>query len=120
MRTLLLIIAVACIIVGFAITVVPDAVALPSAQEQLWNVKGKEAIRKTLKDPDSAIFQNVFFNMAIMQGRKIPTSCGSVNAKNGYGGRDGFYRYVYLGPGKLAMEHMVYDFHNIWNKLCIK
>lgn len=47
-------------------------------------------IKLSLKDPNSAQFQNV--RVAVYESRKI--ICGEVNAKNSYGGYVGFKRFV--------------------------
>jgi len=67
----------------------------------------KQMILTTLKDPDSAKFGNVFF------GRKA-TICGTVNAKNSFGGYTGAQvftidaKYVRVGDGAVSN----------WNKNC--
>ena len=48
------------------------------------NNKLEEAVKKVLKDPNSAQFQN------------IKGICGEVNAKNSYGGYTGFKRFYVL------------------------
>jgi hypothetical protein len=46
-----------------------------------------ERVKDVLKDPDSARFRNDFAG-------KGGAVCGFVNAKNSYGGYDGFKRYI--------------------------
>lgn len=53
------------------------------------------AVRKPLKDPNSAQFQNL---QSTRQGASVMV-CGSVNAKNSYGGYTGFRPFwVKLNP----------------------
>lgn len=58
----------------------------PATDAQLTAL-GERFVKEKLKDPDSAEFKNQFI------GKKgIP--CGEVNAKNGFGGYNGFQRYM--------------------------
>ncbi|WP_278426490.1 hypothetical protein [Hafnia paralvei] len=51
--------------------------------------KSKKAVIKSLKDPDSAMFD------AIYPSKSFPrAACGSVNAKNSYGGYTGSKRFI--------------------------
>ena len=50
----------------------------------------QDAAKKTLKDPDSAKFQNI--RMMDYDGGKV--LCGEINAKNSYGGYVGYKRFV--------------------------
>jgi hypothetical protein len=47
----------------------------------------RERVKNILKDPDSARFRSEFV-------ARDGTVCGFVNAKNSYGGYDGFRRYI--------------------------
>ncbi len=50
----------------------------------------QDSLRQTLKDPDSAKFQNV--RIADYDGGKVV--CGEVNGKNSYGGYVGYKRFA--------------------------
>ena len=50
----------------------------------------QDSIKATLKDPDSAKFQNI--RIADYDGGKVV--CGEINAKNSYGGYVGYKRFV--------------------------
>lgn len=50
----------------------------------------QEAVKKGLKDPDSAKFQNL--RITDYDGGKVV--CGEINAKNSYGGYVGYKRFV--------------------------
>lgn len=82
----------------------------------LWLEKGKEAVLARLKDPDSAKFQNVYFNRSKAD---IPVACGQVNSKNSMGGYTGFKHFISAGsPDRTWLENEVKDFENLWNQLC--
>lgn len=86
-----------------------------SSNQDVWNAKGQEAIRRKLKDPGSAQFRNVRFS----QTSGVPVTCGEVNSKNSYGGYSGFQRFVASGEGNLAfLETQVSDFSNVWKQMC--
>jgi hypothetical protein len=58
----------------------------------------KEAIRGTLKDPDSALFRNVKFYSF------TGATCGQFNAKNSMGGYVGYRKFVFTQTGKLSVQ----------------
>lgn len=69
--------------------------------------KAQEAVKETLKDPTSAVFQN-------MKG-----ACGEVNAKNSYGGYTGFKRfYVNNGTALTRDPEDSLDFDLGWIAHC--
>lgn len=79
--------------------------------------ESKEAILNTLKDPDSAQFQN------------INGYCGEVNSKNSYGGYVGFKRYVSIDGAVLLEDSegvdpetfaIIWEAHCTPNKLSVK
>ncbi len=54
----------------------------PDGSKQIaWNELGKDTVRSKLKDPESAEFRNVRF----YSGGPAPTTCGEINANNGFG-----------------------------------
>jgi hypothetical protein len=56
-------------------------------------VKGaKEKIEAQLKDPTSVQYKGLFVSKRADSGELI--LCGQVNAKNGYGGYDGFHPFI--------------------------
>lgn len=77
----------------------------------------QKAVLSTLKDPDSAQFQN------------IKGYCGEVNSKNSYGGYVGFKRYVSI-DGTVLLEDsegvepetfaIIWEAHCTPNKLSVK
>ncbi len=59
----------------------------------------QDAIRFTLKDPDSAQFRNIFSPKRA--GKTEPAViCGEVNSKNSFGAMAGFTRFVIANTGK--------------------
>lgn len=81
-----------------------------------WVERGKDAVRSTLKDGESARFRNVFFN----RGQDdIPMACGEVNAKNSLGGYSGYQHFISAGrPDLTFLENQVSDFRTIWDRFC--
>lgn len=70
----------------------------------------QESVKKLLKDPDSAKFQN-------MNGL-----CGEVNSKNGFGAYTGYVRFI--GTPEITIiegENSQVDratFNEVWSKMC--
>jgi hypothetical protein len=56
----------------------------------------KEAITKMMRDPDSAVFSDVFFvnDRKSASGYYVPVVCGTVNGRNGFGGMTGPKHFV--------------------------
>jgi hypothetical protein len=85
----------------------------------------KEHIKPALRDPDSAVFGDTFFvnDRKSETGYYLPAVCGTVNAKNGFGGMSGQKRFVYLifpNESRLALEGSVPDatLVQFWNRFC--
>lgn len=77
-------------------------------------VLAKDKMQATLKDPDSAKYQDVFAHR-LANGAYI--FCGRVNAKNGFGGYVGYVRFIAAGAA-VAMENATKDFDEGWNMYC--
>lgn len=76
--------------------------------------KAKKAVIKSLKDPESAMFD------AIYPSKSFPSAaCGSVNAKNSYGGYTGSKRFIATPEtGGLTFEgDDKFDEH--WDNWCL-
>lgn len=85
-------------------------------KEDVWMVKGQEAVRAKLKDGESARFEGVFFHRG-QDG--MPMTCGKVNSKNSLGAYGGYQRFVSAGREDLTfLEEEVTDFQEVWNRLC--
>jgi hypothetical protein len=67
----------------------------------------KEGITKIMRDPDSAVFSDVFFvnDRKSAQGYYVPVVCGTVNGRNGFGGMTGPKHFV------AVMSDLV---HGVW------
>lgn len=84
----------------------PTQKELNSHREML----AQESVKKILKDPDSAKFQN-------MKGL-----CGEVNSKNGFGAYTGYVRFI--GTPEITIiegENSQVDqatFNDVWSKMC--
>ncbi len=77
----------------------PMTAAEKKAQQEKWFgaetiVAAERAVRRELKDPDSAQFKDVRANYTEEFG---VVACGRVNAKNDFGGYTGFRRFVSSG-----------------------
>jgi hypothetical protein len=86
----------------------------------------KAAITKIMRDPDSAVFGDVFFvnDRKSATGYYVPVVCGSVNGKNGFGGMTGQKRFVALvsdiAQSGVWMEGTTSQnvFAAEWNRFC--
>ncbi len=59
-------------------------------------VEARDAVKRSLKDPFSAVFQNVQARSTVnLRGEPMEVVCGEVNAKNAYGGYIGFARWIF-------------------------
>ncbi|MGD0076580.1 MAG: hypothetical protein ABSD31_19955 [Candidatus Binataceae bacterium] len=86
----------------------------------------KEAITKMMRDPDSAVFGDVFFvnDRKSATGYYVPVVCGTVNGKNGFGGMTGQKRFVALMSDIASgvwMEGTTPQnvFAPEWNRFCV-
>ncbi|WIX34151.1 hypothetical protein QO259_05670 [Salinicola sp. JS01] len=73
----------------------------------------RSAVRSGLKDPSSAQFRNEFFGQS--GGNAI--GCGEVNAKNSFGGKSGYKRFVTAGKS-VSIEGESEDFSALWGVFC--
>jgi hypothetical protein len=90
----------------------------PYADEfkQIAWLSSSEEAKEKLKDPDSAEFRDVRF----YSGAGVPVACGEVNAKNGFGGYNGFERFVALGPeGAFLDSEVSGGIAGVWGKFCV-
>lgn len=83
-----------------------------------WNERGQDTVRSKLRDPDSAEFRNVQF----YSGGPSPTTCGEVNAKNGFGGFSGYERFIAVGSTMSVLESEMKpnEMDKLWESVCIK
>ena len=57
-----------------------------------------DRVKQSLKDPDQARFSNIYATIFDSEQKEDPNVCGTVNAKNSYGGYAGDMRFV-VTPG---------------------
>lgn len=86
--------------------------------EKSFNIEAQlaaeRAVRRLLKDPDSAQFKSVYVTNREKTGR---SACGLVNSKNSFGGMAGFKRFV--SDGKTTfMEGRDSNFAQVWAAAC--
>ncbi|CCW31104.1 hypothetical protein ABLA30_12190 [Xenorhabdus nematophila] len=81
----LIFVAILAFVSGFAAKEAASLINFDSKEV----AKAKEMVRERLKDPDSAIFEDVVEN-SHMKG----VVCGSYNAKNSYGGYGGKTKFI--------------------------
>lgn len=75
----------------------------------------KDGVRALLKDPKSAVFQDVIY-----VDHLTPAVCGKVNSRNGFGGMSGFQHFMAHGDNLIVFEKQMDDFGDTWNKLCVR
>lgn len=97
-------------------TSTPQSDHSDTGKQAAWNDLGKEAIKAKLRDPDSANFRNVTF----YNGSGKPITCGEVNAKNGFGGYDGFERFIAAGDVLTVLESEMVEggMDEVWDQFC--
>ncbi len=76
---------------------------------------GKKAVKRLLKDPESAEFRNIDYINKDSGGGYI---CGEVNSKNSFGGYSGWQHFVSSGTKSAYLEEQVSSFRSIWNEFC--
>lgn len=90
---------------------VPDKAELQASAQR--------AIRAQLKDPESARFSDVFVHQT---KDSLTAVCGSVNARNGFGGYDGDKAFFVIGSIALIQppsgDASFDKFYKLWNAAC--
>ena len=97
----------------------PMTAAEKKTQQEKWFgaetiVAAERAVRRELKDPDSAQFKDVRANYTEEFG---VVACGRVNAKNELGGYTGFRRFVF-GDGRVILERRD-NVSDAWSGACL-
>lgn len=79
--------------------------------------EGTAATKAILKDPDSAVFKDVYYNK---RKDTAAAACGFVNSKNSYGGFSGFVRFASAGMSDVTyVEGSHNNFEAMWKELCL-
>lgn len=88
----------------------------PAASEPFVSkYEAQDAVKKLLRDPESAQFDNVF----VHRGKDVAAVCGSVNAKNGFGGYTGGKLFFVVGSvAVVEPETNKSQFIDLWNAAC--
>jgi hypothetical protein len=74
------------------------------------------AVRASLKDPSSADF-GLTKRYSVAEGKNV--ACGTVNAKNSFGGYAGAKRFIYTHESSsLVFDDGSPDFSGLWTSLC--
>jgi len=97
----------------------PMSAAEKKAQQEKWFgaetiVAAERAVRRELKDPDSAQFKEVRANYTEEFGA---VACGRVNARNEFGGYTGFRRFV--SGGKSVILEGRDNIADAWSGACL-
>ena len=97
----------------------PLSPAENKAQHEKWFgaetiVAAQQAVRNSLKDPDSAQFKGVYANYT---DEFDVVACGQVNSKNTFGGYTGFKRFV--SSGKSVILEGRDDLAAAWKGACL-
>ena len=78
----------------------------------------KQAVKAQLRDPASAQFGDIH----VVEKNGIRAACGTVNARNGFGGYTGHTQFVAVGGGQIAMLRTSgndREFVRLWNDRCV-
>ena len=67
----------------------------------------KDGVSSLLKDPKSAVFQNVGY-----VDHLTPAVCGQANSRNSFGGMTGFQRFIARGETMVLLERQSDDFYD--------
>ncbi|MBI2278187.1 MAG: hypothetical protein HYU74_12605 [Dechloromonas sp.] len=94
-----------------------DAIAKAnSGNDFIHQARAETAVKKKLRDPDSASFRNL--QVSWLSGS--PIVCGQVNAKNSFGGYVGFCRFVAAGSDVAYLESEMApgEIEKVWAQFC--
>jgi len=81
-------------------------------------ILAKQVLTSQLKDPESAQFDGVRAYVISAPGEPTQYNfCGSLNAKNGFGGYSGKQRFS-ANTAIAVLEQGTADFDQIWGKFC--
>lgn len=75
---------------------------------------GKTAVKRLLKDSDSAEFRGIEY----VRFKSGGFACGEVKSKNSFGGNTGWQHFISAGTQTAYLEEQVTDFRAIWRDYC--
>ena len=112
------------VFVAISLLILPSRIVLAQAieyrvtadaRERTWAEQNVKNFAQRLKDPQSAIFEDVYVS------RKMgpPVTCGLVNARNSFGAFNGFQRFVAAGQLNILESEMASgEMDAVWNRAC--
>lgn len=88
----------------------------PETIDSMVEVGAKDLIKSKLRDPDSAVFDQV----RVSRKSGHPIACGTVNSKNGFGGMTGAQRFISNGATLAFIEEEMADgaINEVWARFC--
>lgn len=86
----------------------------PAVRDALLIVKAQDAVRTRLRDPSSATFSGEHV------GRDGVFVCGTVNARNGFGGMSGGERFVAGSVAAVLETDDAAGFAGLWSDVCAR
>ena len=82
-----------------------------------WNDMAEKFVKERLKDPDSAKFK-AYFTRGQMG---VPAICGTVSARNSFGGYGEPKRFISAGRREYTfLEGDVDDWPSLWDQMCLE
>lgn len=78
-------------------------------------LRGKVAVKRRLRDPDSAKFDHLALGT---DATGAEAACGTVNSKNGFGGYSGALAFVVPASGAALLESEGRAFTEAWDRHC--
>lgn len=101
-------------LVLLAVIVACTSGAQDAARDAAYVDDHERRIAAHLLDPAGAEFQG-----SAVYRREVPVVCGRVNAKNAYGGRTGYQRFVSGGDVQVLEREMVAgEMDKVWERFC--
>ncbi|WP_156402212.1 hypothetical protein [Caulobacter sp. Root1472] len=77
-----------------------------------------ESVRSSLADPDSALFKDVWaVRGKLAEAPEGVFACGTVNAKNGFGGYVGYTPFVAIGSTVLTPQDGIFE--GVFQEVCL-
>ena len=108
--------------IGAVIKNAPQTVPPPPRPGDYSPMLVEMAVKRLLRDPESARFGRMdAYGDRMINGRPVTAVCGSVNARNGFGGYGGPKDFVVVQETMTAIMEGIPDnttFAKTWNALC--
>jgi len=89
----------------------------PHHDDQFYVNMAQWALKKRLKDPESATFSNI----SVTQHGDTVATCGDVNSKHSFGGFTGKKSFLVVGSLAATEDDLEPGvFSAIWNRVCVQ